>query len=115
MLASGYWMDIGTPERYLQGTYDILNQNVATSIGTRLSEHGGCLTEGAITEGRVVRPAIVGAGSYVARDAIVGGLTVLGENVTIGEGSHVTDSVPARRDDRRRAHPDQPRGSSPRT
>jgi mannose-1-phosphate guanylyltransferase len=91
--ASGYWMDIGTPSRYLQGTYDILNGNVATSIGARLAEHHGCLTEGATVEGRVVRPAIVGAGSHVAADAIVGGLAVLGENVRIGSGSHITDSV----------------------
>jgi mannose-1-phosphate guanylyltransferase len=91
--ASGYWMDIGTPERYLEGTFDILNANVATAIGRRLAAHSGCLTEGATVQGRVVRPAIVGAGSVVGPDAIVGGLAVLGENCRIGAGSHITDSV----------------------
>ena len=28
-VSSGYWMDIGTPERYLQATFDILEGNVA--------------------------------------------------------------------------------------
>jgi mannose-1-phosphate guanylyltransferase len=92
--ASGYWMDIGTPSRYLQGTYDILNGNVETHIGTRVDAAAGCLIEdGATVEGRVVRPALVGAGSHIAADAIVGGLAVLGPNVSVGAGSHITDSV----------------------
>ncbi|HET9075016.1 MAG TPA: NDP-sugar synthase [Solirubrobacteraceae bacterium] len=91
--ASGYWMDIGTPERYLQGTYDILNHNVETEIGARLSAAHGCLTDGATVAGRVVRPAVVSAGCAVAAGAIVGGLTVLGENVSVGADSHITDSV----------------------
>src|SRR5436305_4603494 len=36
--AQGYWLDIGTPDRYLQGTFDILEGNVATELGARLEE-----------------------------------------------------------------------------
>jgi mannose-1-phosphate guanylyltransferase len=91
--AAGYWMDIGTPERYLQGTYDILNLNVDTEVGRRIDAAGGCLTAGATVEGRVVRPALVSPGSHVSEGAIVGGLSVLGPNVRVGPDSHVTDSV----------------------
>jgi mannose-1-phosphate guanylyltransferase len=91
--ADGYWLDIGTPERYLQGTFDILEGNVSTEIGRRLSEVGRALQDGADVQGRVVAPALVGAGSTVAFGAIVGGRTVLGENVTIGAGAHVESSV----------------------
>jgi mannose-1-phosphate guanylyltransferase len=90
---SSYWLDIGTPERYLQGTFDILEGNVSTEIGRRLSEAGRALQDGADVQGRVVAPALVGAGSTVAFGAIVGGRTVLGENVTIGAGAHVESSV----------------------
>jgi mannose-1-phosphate guanylyltransferase len=38
--ASGYWLDIGTPARYLQATFDILEGNVTTDIGRRLAEAG---------------------------------------------------------------------------
>ena len=38
--ASGYWLDIGTPERYLQGTYDILEGKVTTEVGGRLRGSG---------------------------------------------------------------------------
>ena len=34
--ASAYWLDIGTPERYLQGTFDILEGNVRTAVAERL-------------------------------------------------------------------------------
>jgi mannose-1-phosphate guanylyltransferase len=91
--ADGYWLDIGTPERYLQGTFDILEGNVSTEIGRRLSEAGRALQDGADVRGRVVAPALVGAGSTIAFGAIVGGRTVLGENVTIGPGAHVESSV----------------------
>jgi mannose-1-phosphate guanylyltransferase len=91
--ADGYWLDIGTPDRYLQGTYDILEGNVVTEIGRRLGEAGLALQDGADVQGRVVAPALLGAGSTVAFGAIVGGRTVLGENVTVGTGAHVESSV----------------------
>ncbi len=33
--ASGYWLDIGTPERYLQATFDILEGEVQRRVGRR--------------------------------------------------------------------------------
>jgi mannose-1-phosphate guanylyltransferase len=91
--ASGYWLDIGTPDRYMQGTYDILEGIVETELGARLEAAGHTLVEGAQIAGRVVAPAYVGEGSTVAEGAIVGGRTVLGRNVHIGEGAHVESSV----------------------
>ena len=34
--SESYWLDIGTPERYLQGTFDIIEGNVQTAVGERL-------------------------------------------------------------------------------
>jgi mannose-1-phosphate guanylyltransferase len=91
--ASGYWLDIGTPDRYMQGTYDILEGIVETELGARLDAAGHMLVEGAEIAGRVVAPVYIGEGSTVAEGAIVGGRTVLGRNVHIGEGAHVESSV----------------------
>jgi mannose-1-phosphate guanylyltransferase len=92
--AEAYWLDIGTPERYLQATFDILDGNVATRIGERLHDAELCLLEeGCQVEGRVVAPAVVGAGTRIGEHAIVGGRTVLGREVTIGEGAYVESSV----------------------
>src|ERR671913_802442 len=35
-VGEGYWIDIGTPERYLQGTFDILEGTVETEVGARM-------------------------------------------------------------------------------
>ena len=35
-VGEGYWMDIGTPDRYLQGTFDILEGTVATEVAARM-------------------------------------------------------------------------------
>ena len=34
--ARAYWLDIGTPERYLQGTFDIIEGNVQSAVRARL-------------------------------------------------------------------------------
>jgi mannose-1-phosphate guanylyltransferase len=65
-----YWMDIGTPERYLQGTFDILEGNVVTAAVERIA-----------------------AGATIAPSAQVGSLVVLGTGVTIGEDARVERSV----------------------
>jgi mannose-1-phosphate guanylyltransferase len=91
--AEGYWIDIGTPERYLQGTFDILEANVRTDVGTALEEARGVLADGARVDGRAVAPAVIGKGSTVAASATVGGRAVLGAGVTVGPGSHIEDAV----------------------
>jgi mannose-1-phosphate guanylyltransferase len=91
--ADGYWLDIGTPEGYLQGTFDILEGNVRSELGSLLEHARRVLADGATIEGRLVAPALVGQGSTVARGAIVGGRAVLGRQVHVGEGSHIESSV----------------------
>jgi mannose-1-phosphate guanylyltransferase len=92
-VADGYWLDIGTPERYLQGTFDILEGNVETDVGARLEDARRALVDGAAVDGRVVAPALVGEESSIARGAIVGGRVVLGRGVSVGSGAHIERSV----------------------
>jgi len=91
--ASGYWLDIGTPDRYLQGTYDILEGKVTTEVGRQLQDARLMLVEGASVEGRVVAPVLLAAGCSVGPRALVGDRSALGEGVTIGEGTRVESSV----------------------
>jgi mannose-1-phosphate guanylyltransferase len=88
-----YWTDIGTPERYLQATFDILEGQVGTELGARLAASGLCLVEGAEVCGRLAPPVLVGPGCRVAEHAVIGGRAVLGRNVTVREGAHVESSV----------------------
>jgi mannose-1-phosphate guanylyltransferase len=91
--ADAYWLDIGTPERYLQGTFDILEGNVATAVTARLGP--GYLSVGERVEaaGRIVPPALVDRGCEIAAGAHVGSLVVLGEGVQVGEGTTIERSV----------------------
>jgi mannose-1-phosphate guanylyltransferase len=91
--ADAYWLDIGTPERYLQATFDILEGNVATAVTERLGASFLAVAERVEAEGRIVPPALVDRGCTIARGAHVGSLVVLGEGVSVGEGSTIERSV----------------------
>jgi mannose-1-phosphate guanylyltransferase len=91
--ASGYWMDIGTPERYLQATFEILEGEVRTEVGRAVAEAGGVLRHGGTGPGIVHGPALVGSGCVLAADAVVGSRSVLGRGVTVGAGAHIDNSV----------------------
>ncbi len=91
--SESYWLDIGTPARYLQGTFDILEGNVQTAVKARLGEDWLAVGEGEQIDGRLVPPALLGARAEVAEGARVGSLVVLGENVRVGRGSTVERSV----------------------
>jgi mannose-1-phosphate guanylyltransferase len=91
--ADAYWLDIGTPERYLQGTFDILEGNVATAVAERLGDGYLSVSPHAEIIGRVVPPAVVERGVRVAEGAHVGSLVVLADGVSVGAGSVVERSV----------------------
>jgi mannose-1-phosphate guanylyltransferase len=91
--ADAYWLDIGTPERYLQGTFDILEGNVATAVGERLGDSFLSVAERTEIAGRIVPPALVDRGCEIAAGAHVGSLVVLGEGARVGEGTTIERSV----------------------
>jgi mannose-1-phosphate guanylyltransferase len=92
-LADGYWLDIGTPERYLTGSFDILEGTVATPVRERLGEGFLAVHEHAECAGRIIPPAMVEGGCRVGEHARVGGRVVLEADVTIGEGTIVEGAV----------------------
>jgi mannose-1-phosphate guanylyltransferase len=91
--AAGYWLDIGTPERYLQATFEILEGDVRTEVGRQVAAAGGVLRRGGDGDGIVHGPALVGSDCRLAADAVVGSRSVLGRGVTVGRGAHIESSV----------------------
>jgi mannose-1-phosphate guanylyltransferase len=91
--ADAYWLDIGTPERYLQGTFDILEGNVETAVSDRLGPGFVAVADNVASAGRIVPPAVVERGCRIDEGAHVGSLVVLGDGVTVGEGSKIERSV----------------------
>jgi mannose-1-phosphate guanylyltransferase len=88
----GYWMDIGTPERYLQASWDILEDRVATQV--RPTAPGLLIGAGAeIADGATVGPrAIVSPGCSIAAGAEVRD-SVLLDGCEVGAGARVSGSV----------------------
>jgi mannose-1-phosphate guanylyltransferase len=91
--ARGYWLDIGTPERYLQGTFDILSGRVRTQLGERLEHDGRLLIEAPDLGATLIAPAVVQAECTLAPDATVGPESVLARGVFVGERARVERSV----------------------
>jgi len=90
----GYWIDIGTPERYLQANWDILERRLETSTGETIGPDGVLIEPGAdCDQGMIEGPALIGAGSVLETGARVGPRTVLGAGCRVGEGAVVEGSV----------------------
>ena len=91
----GYWMDIGTPDRYLQATWDILERRVKTAIGERLDEAGRLIGPGVeAADGAIVQPpALVEEGVRIGAGAAVGPRAAIGARCEIGARATVSGSV----------------------
>jgi len=92
-VGDGYWLDIGTPARYLQGTYDILEGAVRTAVGERMGD--GYLVVGPRTEnaGRIIPSALVEGDCRIGADARIGGRVVLEAGVHVGAGTTIERAV----------------------
>jgi mannose-1-phosphate guanylyltransferase len=93
--AEGYWIDIGTPERYLEATYDLLGGQLDSSLPAR-DETGSLIGEGCLTGGAHIGPqSVLGAHCSVGTDSTVE-RSVLHDRVLVGTDCLVRDSVLAR-------------------
>ena len=91
----GYWMDIGTPERYLEACWDILEGRVESDPGEMVDEHGSYVAESAIVDptAEVAAHSFVDDNANVGPDAEVGPKAVLGMGVQVGSGGLVEASA----------------------
>jgi mannose-1-phosphate guanylyltransferase len=87
--STGYWLDIGTPERYLQATSELLAGRMGTDLGRAVRAAGAAHPPG----NGIVTPALVGAGSVIADGATIGPDTVLGERVAVSAGVEIAGST----------------------
>ncbi len=105
-VADAYWMDLGTPEKYLQATFDMLDGKVAgasyaapwvaADATVDLRSHlGRWVTVGPgarIDAGAEVDEAVVLGGAHVGAGARVRG-SIVGPGADVGAGATVSGSV----------------------
>lgn len=92
-----YWIDIGTPERYLQATADILDGKLAIAVAARRSDGEGPRESpdeiGAEVRGMVSMPVALGHGTVVEEGAYVGCHAAIGGHCRVRSGAEVRHAV----------------------
>ncbi len=82
-----YWIDIGTPERYLRLNHDLLGRDIGPrglKFEGRHDIHPSAQIEG---------PVLIGNGCHVASNCAIEGPTVLGNGCRVGEGVVILNSL----------------------
>jgi mannose-1-phosphate guanylyltransferase len=94
--AAGYWIDIGTPGRYLEATWDLLAGSVRSKLPPR-DETGSLVYEGCLLSGAHVGPqTVLGRHCSVGSDSRIE-RSVLHDRVVVGADAAVVESVLATR------------------
>jgi len=84
--SDAYWIDIGTPEKYLKANHDLLLQQVGRGIQAKGKSqfHPTAQIEG---------PVLIAEGCIIAEGAKLKGPVVLGPHCEIGKGAVVQGAV----------------------
>src|SRR5918999_564644 len=90
--AEGYWIDIGTPDRYLEATYDLLAGRVENELPPR-DETGSLVYEGCLVSGAHIGPqSVLGRHCSVGTDSTVE-RSVLHDRVRVEADCTIRESV----------------------
>ena len=90
----GYWIDIGTPEKYTQVHHDVMDGRFRTALFNGGPSRTWISPEARVEEGAHIEgPAFVDAGAVVKARARIGPYTVVGRNCHIEEHAAVERSI----------------------
>ena len=92
---SGYWLDMGTPEKYFGLNCDLLLSNASSALVGSLSREEVRCGDNAIIHpsAEIVGPVVVGKGCKIGREAFVKGPVVIGPDCRIGEGASIEAAI----------------------
>jgi mannose-1-phosphate guanylyltransferase len=93
--SDAYWMDIGTPAKYLQAHYDILARRMPFDFDgeeIRPSVWAGEAVE-LSPEAAVFGPTLIGPACRIEAHATISSNCVLGPGCEVGEGAHLEGAV----------------------
>ena len=88
----GYWMDIGTPLKYLKANFDVLRKEIAPPKNLVEGCHYGervVIDPGA----RLSPPLWIGRNTIIEKGCVIEGPCVLGKGCHIGEGSILKNTL----------------------
>ncbi|MCL6086994.1 MAG: NDP-sugar synthase [Actinobacteria bacterium] len=94
-VSNAYWLDLGTPVKYLQAHQDILNGKISFNFpGEELFEniYIGKFTK-FFKESLLSGPVVIGENCIIESGAVINPLTVIGNNCHISAGSNIGGSI----------------------
>jgi NDP-sugar pyrophosphorylase family protein len=91
----GYWIDIGTPEKYVQVHRDMFEGKFAGGIFAHADRTRPIVSpEARIDEGATISgPCFIDAGAHIKSSATIGGYSVIGRGVVVEEGADLQDTI----------------------
>lgn len=95
-VGTGYWIDIGSPEKYHQAQLDLLQGRVATDAHLAGTDRGRRSIPPDATVGArvsVVAPIVIGSGCRLEDDCRIGPSVVLGPGCVVGAAATVEGAV----------------------
>jgi mannose-1-phosphate guanylyltransferase len=94
-VSNAYWLDLGTPEKYLQAHKDILNGKISFNFpGEEIYENIYIGKSSSYSkESLLSGPIIIGENSVIEKGAVINPLTVIGDNCHIANGARISGSV----------------------
>ena len=92
-----YWMDIGTPEKYIQVHNDIFDNKYLIRNNLHCNKfHGNIFHENNISlrpTARIIGPVFIGNNVEIGAKALIGPYTVISNNVKISSSSRIVNSI----------------------
>lgn len=90
---SGYWLDMGTPEKYLELNCDLLQSKARSALIDNVSELGYGRGVNIHPSVKITGPVVIGDRCRIGRQASITGPAVIGADCFIGEGVRVERAV----------------------
>ncbi|GAA5346023.1 nucleotidyltransferase family protein [Planifilum fimeticola] len=91
----GYWLDMGTHDRYLALHRDALDGKIGLQLPYPMKAEGVWIGEDThiSSHAKLIPPVVIGRGTRVERGAVLGPYAVLGEGVTVQADSRCAHAV----------------------
>jgi mannose-1-phosphate guanylyltransferase len=94
-VSNDYWLDIGSPAKYLQSNHDVLDGLAGLDPPGAERDRGVWIGRGADIDPSVnlVAPVAIGENVRIGRGAVIGPRTAIGDDVEIGDETTVSGTV----------------------
>jgi mannose-1-phosphate guanylyltransferase len=91
----GYWIDMGTPEKYWRLNFDLLLGKTSSPISYEFASDRICI-QGDVTispSAKITGPALIGTGCRIGEKARIQGPAILGQNCCVGEEVTIEEAI----------------------